>query len=244
MCLGRYYAIAECTTDDFSAEEAFREQLLLHALVEVPSKFGHVIRRSEWHCALSSTQHKPTCAQMFCTQLTGRRDDEGATIAHSRETPNHIAKVLVSQDVRHVLEKDVRRLQVVHETEDVLNEITSRITVKPFSLAQTAQTQARESACDHVHTFFGQILPGQFFYVGEDRGPVQAPSLHVSTQDVAIDIVDFAISDRLNTRCFQRQRLPPDTCEQFQCTDSHFPTHRFFRPGLFERLLEWIFERC
>ena len=153
MCLGRYYAIAECTTDDFSAEEAFREQLLLHALVEVPSEFGHVIRRSEWHCVLSSTQHKPTCAQMFCTQLTGRRDDEGATIAHSRETPNHLAKVLVSQDVRHVLEKDVRRLQLFHETEDVLNEITSRITVKPFSLAQTAQTQARESAGDHVHTF-------------------------------------------------------------------------------------------
>ena len=117
---------------------------------------------------------------MLCTHLTGRIDDEGATITHSREMPNHIAKVLVSQDVRHVLEKDVRRLQVFHETEDVLNEITSRITVKPFSLAQTAQTQARESACDHVHTFVGQILPGQFFYIGEDRGPVQAPSLHVT----------------------------------------------------------------
>ena len=211
MCLGRYYAIAECATHDFSAEEAFREQLLPHALAEVPSEFGQVIRGSEWHCVLSSTQHKPTCAQMFCTQLTGRRDDKGATIAHSRETPNHIAKVFVSQDVRHVLEKDVRRLQLVNETEDVLNEITSRITVKPFSLAQTAQTQTRESACDHVHTFFWQIFPGQFFYIRKDHGVVQTASDHVSTQNVAVDIVDFAISDRLNTCCFQRQRLPPDS---------------------------------
>ena len=89
---------------------------------------------------------------MFCTQLTGRRNDEGATIAHSRETPNHIAKVFVSQDVRHVLEKDVRRLQLVNETENVLYEIASLSAVQSLSLAQTAQTQARESACDHVHS--------------------------------------------------------------------------------------------
>ena len=90
---------------------------------------------------------------MLCTHLTGRIDDEGAAITHSREMPNHIAKVLVSQDVRHVLEKDVRRLQLFNETEEVLNEIIARITVKAFSLAQTAQTPnkgIRLRSCPHV----------------------------------------------------------------------------------------------